>query len=132
MSTIDPDEIDLRAQVGEGLKRARGYSLLSQAELARKVHISRRALIDYESGEKAAPITTVIRISSVTNVPVERILENVRVDERFSANGWFADVGIEPYTQLNLLAHCVDDHRRHVDVDERVDERALLPTAQAA
>ena len=59
-----------RANVAQTLKRARGYALLTQDQLARELGVSRRAIAAYEADENEPPAGVVLEWLAACGRPV--------------------------------------------------------------
>ena len=68
-------ERDLRAILGQNIKRLRGYIKLSQADFAEKIDISIPFLSDIENGKKWVSPVTLIKISEALNIAVYELLK---------------------------------------------------------
>jgi transcriptional regulator with XRE-family HTH domain len=67
--------IETRRAVAQMLKRARGYSLMTQQQLADKLCVSRRSVAAWESGEHEPPFTAVLDWLHACNRPVSEFVK---------------------------------------------------------
>lgn len=63
------------------LKRARGYSLMTQQELAERLGRSKRSVASWEAGDHDQPVTVVLDWLRLCNRPLDE-LKDVLVDLR--------------------------------------------------
>jgi len=68
-------ELELRAILGQNIKRFRGYRKLSQADFAEKVNISIPFLSDIENGKKWASPITLVKIADALDIEVYELLK---------------------------------------------------------
>lgn len=80
------------------LRRARGFSLLSQDELARALGISRRSVAGYEAGETEAPAVVVLEWLRVCGRPLDDLAEAWSDDD-----GDTSDLGNSPSTWIESV-----------------------------
>jgi len=87
-------EFELRAILGQNIKRYRGYRKLSQADFAEKIHISIPFLSDIENGKKWASPITLIKIADALGIEVYELLKpasiipdnTVNIIEKYTAD----------------------------------------------
>ena len=75
-----------RQSLAQVLRRARGFSLLTQDELADQLGISRRSVAGYEAGDTEPPAVIVLEWLRVCGRPLD--------DLAFDATGWLLGMGL--------------------------------------
>lgn len=65
---------EMRAELSTMLRRARGYALMTQQQLADAIGISRRAVAGYEADENEPPITVVLAWLAACDRPVSDLV----------------------------------------------------------
>ena len=68
-------EKDLKAILGQNIKKFRNYNKLSQADFAEKIDISIPFLSDVENGKKWVSPATLIKISEALNIEAYELLK---------------------------------------------------------
>lgn len=61
--------------IGQNIKLFRERKNLSQQELAEKIRVGTQTVEKYESGEKKPDTQTILKISTVLDVPVSEFLK---------------------------------------------------------
>ncbi|RHW42614.1 XRE family transcriptional regulator [Neobacillus notoginsengisoli] len=62
--------------IGENIRAGRKLRSMSIEELARKARIGVHTIEQYENGEKIPVVQTVLKISTVLDIPASELLEN--------------------------------------------------------
>lgn len=62
--------------IGENIRAGRVMRTMSVEDLARKARIGVQTIEQYESGEKTPVIQTILKISTVLDIPASELLEN--------------------------------------------------------
>lgn len=77
LHTVGMDDLreQKRRAVATMLKRSRGYSLLTQQELADKISVSRRSVAAWESGEHEPPLSVAIDWLRACNRPIDGLID---------------------------------------------------------
>ncbi|MDX5473925.1 MAG: helix-turn-helix domain-containing protein [Bacillaceae bacterium] len=63
-------------KVGENIKAHRERANLTVRELARKIRVGSATIEKYESGEQTPDVQTILKLSTVLDVPASELLEN--------------------------------------------------------
>ncbi|WP_096156825.1 MULTISPECIES: helix-turn-helix domain-containing protein [Bacillus] len=63
-------------KVGDNIKTYRERAKLSVRELARKIRVGSATIEKYESGEQTPDLETILKLSTVLDVPASELLEN--------------------------------------------------------
>src|ERR1041385_366561 len=82
--------------IGENLTRAREVRSMSQAELARRVEVTRQSISQYENNTNPPSIETLFRIAKELNIPSHYFL---RVPSKANADPVFNRVNISASTK---------------------------------
>ena len=65
--------------IGQTIKTAREFRKLSQEKLAQKMRIGTKTIEDYESGEQIPSDQTLLKFSTVLDIPASELLKHQEV-----------------------------------------------------
>jgi len=65
--------------IGQTIKTAREFRKLTQEELAQKMRIGTQTIEDYESGEQIPSDQTLLKFSTVLDIPASELLKQQEI-----------------------------------------------------
>ncbi|WP_066369903.1 helix-turn-helix domain-containing protein [Neobacillus fumarioli] len=65
--------------VGQTIKEAREFRKMTQEELAQKMRVGRQTIEKYESGEQIPSNQTILKFSTVLDIPASELLKQLEV-----------------------------------------------------
>lgn len=65
--------------IGETIKTARQMRKMTQEELAQKVRVGTNTIEKYESGEQIPSTQTLLKLSTVLDIPASELLEDHKI-----------------------------------------------------
>lgn len=72
-------------KIGQTIKNAREIRNMSQQELAQKVRVGTQTIAKYESGEQIPSTQTILKLSTVLDIPASELLEYHKIHTNSSA-----------------------------------------------
>lgn len=77
----DSDKERFYTEVGRSIKEARNKAGLSQAELAKKISMSRASVVNIEKGRQNPPVHLLWVLSKTLNVPLLELIPDFQLSE---------------------------------------------------
>ena len=97
---------NVKAIVSQNLLRLRKENNLTQAELAKRINYSDKAISRWEAGEVVPDLETIYALSEVFDVPISQITESHEEDSEQGKNG---GIGQKILSQIFLCCEIPTD-----------------------